>query len=211
MIKPQAQVAIDFKVKTPSGVAAARGTFFSVAVEDGKGFVQVKEGKVNVTPADSTPVAPQTGKATVVIGDVRETPPAAAERVLKVGDTVQQGSLIKTGGNSRAVITMTTTSAVRIGPNSEAVVRELIESKDKPKVLIDLNEGSMGALIDPAVKGKMDFKIKTPSGVAAARGTFYSVVVEKGKGFVQTESGEVQIIPLAKFEADQPPAAPKTN
>jgi hypothetical protein len=57
----------------------------------------------------------------------------------------------------------------------------------------------------------MDFKIKTPSGVAAARGTFYSVVVEKGKGFVQTESGEVQIIPLAQYEAGQAPPAPKTN
>jgi len=210
LIKPQAQTAMDFKVKTPSGVAAARGTFFSVAVEDGKGYVQVKEGKVDVSPADAKVTAPQPGRATVVIGDVREVPPGAAERPLKVGDTVQQGSTVRTGGNSRAVVTMTSNSAVRIGPNSEAVVQELVESKDKPKVLLDLKTGSMGALIDPEVKGKMDFKIKTPSGVAAARGTFYSVVVEQGKGFIQTESGEVQIIPLAKFEADQQ-AAPKTN
>ena len=211
LIKPQAQTSMDFKVKTPSGVAAARGTFFSVAVEEGKGYVQVKEGKVDVTPAGAKAAPPQVGKATVIIGEVRETPPGGAERAMKMGDTVQQGSLIKTGGNSRAVITMTTTSAVRIGPNSETVVQELVESKDKPKVLLDLKAGSMGALIDPAVKGKMDFKIKTPSGVAAARGTFYSVVVEQGKGFVQTESGEVQIIPLAKFEAENAPAAPKAN
>jgi len=113
LIKPQAQTAMDFKVKTPSGVAAARGTFFSVAVEDGKGFVQVKEGKVDVTPADAKVTAPQPGRATVVIGDVREIPPGGAERPLKVGDTVQQGSTVKTGGNSRAVVTMTSNSAVR--------------------------------------------------------------------------------------------------
>ncbi|MEQ1843613.1 MAG: FecR family protein, partial [Verrucomicrobiales bacterium] len=200
LIKPQAESAMDFKVKTPSGVAAARGTFFSVAVEDGKGFVQVKEGKVDVTPADAKKTEPQVGKVTVAIGDVRETPPGGAERALKVGDAVQKGSTIKTGANSRAVVTMTTQSAVRIGPNSETVVQELVQSHDAPKVLLDLKSGSMGALIDHEVKGKMDFKIKTPSGVAAARGTFYSVVVEGGKGFVQTESGEVKIIPLAKFE-----------
>jgi hypothetical protein len=211
LIKPQAQTAMDFRIKTPSGVAAARGTFFAVAVENGKGFVQVREGNVDLTPADAQKVASQVGRATVVVGDVRETPPGGAERGLKVGDTVQQGSTLKTGGNSRAVITMTTNSAVRLGPNSETLVQALVQSADKPKVLLDLKTGSLGALIDPAVKGKMDFKIKTPSGVAAARGTFYSVVVENGKGFVQTESGEVQIIPLAKFEADAAGGAPQTN
>jgi hypothetical protein len=201
LIQPQAESAMDFKIKTPSGVAAARGTFFSVAVEDGKGYVQVKEGKVDVTPAGAVAAAPQSGQVTVAVGDVREVPPGGVERALKVGDKVQVGSTIRTGADSRAVITMTTKSAVRIGANTESVLAALVESADAPKVLLDLRSGSVGALIDPALKGKMDFKIKTPSGVAAARGTFYSVVVEDGKGFVQTKTGEVQIIPLDRFEA----------
>lgn len=206
LIQPQAQSAMDFKVKTPSGVAAARGTLFAVAVEDGKGYVKVEHGKVDVTPANVEKKVPETGKVTVVVGKVTVTPPGQAEQPLKVGDIVAVGSTIKTGADSRATVTMTTSSAVRIGPNSETVVAEIVESKDAPKVLLDLKSGTMGALVKPEVKGKMDFKIKTPSGVAAARGTFYSVAVENGKGYIQTKEGEVVIIPLDKAgaEADQP-------
>lgn len=199
LIQPQAQSAMDFKVKTPSGVAAARGTLFAVAVEDGKGFVKVEHGKVEVTPANVQKQIPEVGKATVVVGTVTETPPGGqAERPLKSGDIVQVGSTIKTGADSRATITMTTTSSVRIGPGSETVIKEIVESKDAPKVLIDLKSGTMGALVKPEMKGKMDFKIQTPSGVAAARGTFFSVAVENGRGYVQTKEGEVVIIPPDK-------------
>ena len=204
LIQPQAQSAMDFKVKTPSGVAAARGTFFSVAAEAGKGFVQVKEGKVDVTPADSKKEEPRPGKVTVAVGEVAETPPGgAAPRKLAVGDLVQVGSTIRTGDNSRAVVTMTVQSAIRIGPNSETVVQELVNSADAPKVMLDLKSGSMGALINPEAKGKMDFKIKTPSGVAAARGTFFSVAVENGRGYIQTKTGTVNIIPLETFNQAQ--------
>jgi hypothetical protein len=86
-------------------------------------------------------------------------------------------------------------------------VAELVESKEAPKVLLDLKNGTMGALVKPEVKGKMDFRIKTPSGVAAARGTFYSVAVENGKGYVQTKEGEVVVIPLEQAAAN--PDKPK--
>lgn len=216
LIQPQAQSSIDFKVKTPSGVAAARGTFFSVAVENGKGFVQVKEGKVDVTPADAKKEEPRPGRVTVAVGDVKELPPGgAAERKLAVGDEVRVGSTIRTGENARAVITMTTQSAVRVGPNSQAVVQELVSAADAPKVLLDLKAGSLGALINPDAKEKVDFKIKTPSGVAAARGTFFSVAVEEGRGYIQTKSGMVNIIPLEVFEKEggggAAQAAPATN
>jgi hypothetical protein len=35
-------------VKTPQGVAAARGTFYGVTVKDGQTYVAVKHGKVGV-------------------------------------------------------------------------------------------------------------------------------------------------------------------
>lgn len=201
LIQPQAQSAMDFKIKTPSGVAAARGTMFAVAVEDGKGYVKVDHGKVDVTPIGVEKKVPETGKVTAVVGTVTMSEAGQPERPMKVGDVVTVGTTIKTGANSRATVTMTTSSAVRIGPNSETVVAELVESKEAPKVLLDLKNGTMGALVKPEVKGKMDFKIKTPSGVAAARGTFYSVAVENGKGYVQTKEGEVVVIPLDQAAA----------
>lgn len=196
LIQPQAQSTMDFKVKTPSGIAAARGTMFAVAVEDGKGFVKVEHGKVDVTPVNVKKLAPQSGRVTIVAGKVTETPPGQAERALKEGDVVTVGSTLKTGANSNATVTMTTTSAIRLGPDSEAVVSEIVESKEEPKVLLDLKNGTIGALVKPETSGKMDFKIKTPSGVAVAKGAFYSVSVENGKGYVQTKDGEVVIVPL---------------
>ena len=196
LIQQQAQATMDFKVKTPSGVAAARGTMYAVAVEDGKGFVKVEHGKVDVSPSDVKRQVPQSGKVSIVAGTVTETPPGAAARPLKEGDIVAVGSTLKTGENSNATVTMTTTSAIRLGPNSEAVVAEIIESKEAPKVLLDLKNGTVGALVKPETSGKMDFQIKTPSGTAVAKGAFYSVSVENGKGYVQTKDGEVVIVPL---------------
>ncbi|OYW75136.1 MAG: hypothetical protein B7Z37_14635 [Verrucomicrobia bacterium 12-59-8] len=196
LIQPQAQSTMDFKVKTPSGIAAARGTMFAVAVEDGKGFVKVEHGKVDVTPANVKQQVPQSGKVTIVAGMVTETPPGGASHALKEGDIVTVGSTLKTSADSNATVTMTTTSAIRLGPNSEAVVAEIVESKDSPKVLLDLKNGTVGALVKPETSGKMDFKIKTPSGMAVAKGAFYSVSVENGKGYVQTKDGEVVIVPL---------------
>ena len=207
LIQPQAQSAMDFKIKTPSGVAAARGTMFAVAVEDGKGYVKVDHGKVDVTPLGVEKKVPETGKVTAVVGTVTMSDAGKPERPMKVGDVVTVGTTIKTGADSRATVTMTTSSAVRIGPNSETVVAELVESKDAPKVRLDLKNGTMGALVKPEVKGKMDFKIKTPSGVAAARGTFFSVAVENGKAYVQTKEGEVVVIPLEQAAAN--PDKPK--
>jgi hypothetical protein len=208
LIQPQAQAVMDFKIKTPSGIAAARGTMYAVSVEDGKGFVKVEHGKVDVTPLNVQKQQPQTGKVTVVVGKVTESSIGEPDHPLKEGGIVSLGSTIKTGADSRATVTMTTTSAVQIGPNSEVVVSEIVESKDAPKVLLDLKSGTIGALVNPGEKGKMDFKIKTPSGIAVAKGAFYSVAVENGKGYVQTKEGEVVVTPLdttgVEGSADKP-------
>lgn len=207
LIQPQAQSTMDFKVKTPSGIAAARGTMFAVAVEDGKGFVKVEHGKVDVTPANVKKQQPQMGKVTAVTGSATETPAGQAAHALKEGDIIAVGSTIKTAADSSATITMTTTSAIRLGANAEAVVAEIVESKEEPRVLLDLKNGTIGALVKPETSGKMDFKIKTPSGTAVAKGAFYSVSVENGKGYVQTKDGEVVIVPLDA--ASTPPAPQK--
>ena len=207
LIQPQAQTAMDFKIKTPSGVAAARGTFYSVAVEDGKGYVQVKEGNVAVTPNDAVQKAvPPSGTVTKAEGEVTMTlPGGGALAPLKVGDKVVIGSTVKTGANSAAIIVITKDAAVNMTANTETLVEAVDETvPDQHKVLLDLKNGAMGALINPAAKGKVDFRIKTPSGVAAARGTFYSVAVENGRGYVNVKEGEVKVIPLDQQNPEAP-------
>jgi len=139
--------------------------------------------------------APKSGNVTVAVGDVRVTPPGGAAAALKAGDTVAVGSTVTTGAGSRAVIVMTPRSAIRVAANTQVVIEEIVEAATPPKVTIDLKDGSLGALLKPGAGAEMDFKIKTPSGIAAARGTFYAVVVENGKGFAQVKEGKVEIVP----------------
>ncbi|MEO0444892.1 MAG: FecR family protein [Verrucomicrobiota bacterium] len=139
--------------------------------------------------------APESGRVTVAIGEVKVTAPGEDEKALAPGDKVVVGSTVKTGPASRAVIVMTTRSAIRVGENSEATIETLDEAAAPQKVLIDLKEGSLGALLKPNAEGAMDFRIKTPSGTAAARGTFFSVAVKDGKGYTQVKEGRVDIIP----------------
>lgn len=147
--------------------------------------------------------APKSGNVTVAVGDVTATAADGGEaKALKAGDVVAAGSTVKTGADSRAVIVMTAKSAIRIAANSEVVVEEIKESDTEPKVLINLKSGGLGALLKPGAGAEMDFKVKTPSGIAAARGTYFAVVVEDGKGFTQVKEGKVEIIPEKEGDDD---------
>ena len=120
-------------------------------------------------PAQEAAPAPKSGSVTVSVGEVKVTPPGGAAAALAAGATVVVGSTVTTGAGARAVIVMTPKSAIRVGENS--------------------------TVVKPGAGAEMDFQIKTPSGIAAARGTYYAVVVENGKGFAQVKEGKVEIIP----------------
>lgn len=139
--------------------------------------------------------APKSGKVTVSVGEVKVTPRGGAAAALAAGDIVAVGGTVTTGPGARAVIVMTARSAIRVGENSTVVIEEVVETATPPKVTLDLKDGSLGALLKPGSGSEMDFKIRTPTGIAAARGTFYAVVVENGKGYAQVKEGRVEIIP----------------
>ena len=139
---------------------------------------------------------PESGKVTVAVGDVQSVPKdGGAGAAVNVGDKVAVGTTIKTGADSRAVVVITARSAIRISENSEVVIETVDEAATPDNVLIDLKSGSLGALLKPNAAGELDFKVRTPSGVAAARGTFYSVAVKDGKGYAQVKEGRVEIVP----------------
>lgn len=140
--------------------------------------------------------APESGRVTVAVGDVTAIPADGGAGVpVNRGDKITVGTTIKTGPDSRAVVVITPRSAIRVSANSEVVV-ELVDEAASPKqVVIDVKDGSLGALLKPGAADELDFKVKTPTGVAAARGTFYSVVVKDGKGYAQVKEGRVEVIP----------------
>lgn len=142
---------------------------------------------------------PESGKVTVAVGDVQVIAKTGdAPVAVKPGDKVVVGSTIKTGAGARAVVVITPRSAIRIAENSEVVIEVVDETVLPRKVTVDLKDGSLSALLKPNAAGELDFQVRTPSGVAAARGTFFSVAVKDGKGFAQVKEGRVDVIPAAQ-------------
>jgi hypothetical protein len=151
--------------------------------------------------ASSASAAPESGNVTVAVGEVTFTDKEGNSVVVKAGDKVAVGGTVKTGAAARAVVVITPRSAIRVAENSEVLIVEVTETSTPNRVMLDLKSGSVGALLKPNAAGELDFKIRTPSGIAAARGTYFSVAVENGKGFAQVKEGRVEIIP-AKAEED---------
>jgi hypothetical protein len=54
LIDPSTPKITDFRIQTPQGGASARGTFYAVAVYQGKTYVSVKEGHVGEAPVESS-------------------------------------------------------------------------------------------------------------------------------------------------------------
>ena len=141
--------------------------------------------------------AAQGALAKKVKGTVEYSEPGSEEfKPLKQGDRIPQGSRVKTGDDGLAYILTMPGVAVRVAANADLTLSKLEVSKDKDKAdeaLIDLHSGAVHALIKRAKTAKPDFKIKTPQGVAAARGTFYGVYVEDEKAYVAVKEGKVGV------------------
>jgi hypothetical protein len=146
------------------------------------------------------------GKVSVSVGDVTMTPSGGGAAVpLKAGDIVAVGATVKTGAGARAVIVMTPKAAIRVAENSEVLIEQVDQTVLPVAVVVDLKDGGLSALLKPDGPDQLDFKVRTPSGVAAARGTLYSVAVKDGKGYAQVKEGRVEIVPAAPAA----PAAPQ--
>ncbi len=139
---------------------------------------------------------PESGRVTVAVGEVVVTAPGQADaQPLAAGDVVAVGSTVRTGAGARVVIVMTPRSAIRVAENSAVVIESVDADAEQPKVTVDLRDGSLGALLKPGEGAAIDFQIRTPSGIAAARGTYFAVVVEDGVGYAQVKEGRVEVIP----------------
>lgn len=146
------------------------------------------------------------GKVSVSVGDVTTIPSGGGAAVpLKAGDVVAVGATVKTGAGARAVIVMTPKAAIRVAENSEVLIEQVDQTVLPVAVVVDLKDGGLSALLKPDGPDQLDFKVRTPSGVAAARGTLYSVAVKDGKGYAQVKEGRVEIVPAAPAA----PAAPQ--
>ena len=62
------------------------------------------------------------------------------------------------------------------------------------KARLQLTSGAVSVLVDPSTPKITDFQVQTPAGAAAARGTFYTVVVKDGKTYSSVAEGKISNI-----------------
>jgi hypothetical protein len=135
-----------------------------------------------------------------VSGDAQFAGPGSANySPLKKGQTLQVGSTVRTGDDGVAVLVTTPGSAVQVGNNSVLKINELAFSKSGGSVSqreahLALTSGVVSALIDPSTPKITDFQVQTPEGAAAARGTFFAVLVYNGKTYVGVKEGKVAAV-----------------
>jgi hypothetical protein len=117
---------------------------------------------------------------------------------LKKGQLLAIGSTVRTGDDGVAVLVTTPGSAIQLGNNSNIKINKLAFAKTGGAVTqrtadLQLTSGVVSALIDPSTPKVTDFRVETPEGAAAARGTFYAVLVYHGKTYVGVKEGKVAV------------------
>ena len=125
------------------------------------------------------------GFYTAVLGKATVTHPGEA-RILpvKLHDEVLFKDVIQTQDESRARALFQDDSMLTVGENSRVEIDEYIYNPDVNvrRAIVKLMQGQVRALVSKVFKANgSKFEVHTPSAVAAARGTYFTVWVENGQ------------------------------
>jgi len=146
------------------------------------------------------------GFYTAVLGQASVTHPGET-RILpvKLHDEVLFKDVIQTQDESRARALFQDDSMLTVGENSRVEIDEYIYSPEKNvrRAIVKLMQGQVRALVSKVFKANgSKFEVHTPSAVAAARGTYFTVWIENGqsgiinigeKGRVDFTSGGITV------------------
>lgn len=119
-------------------------------------------------------------------------------RPLRPSMKLPHGTTVKTSQGANAIVRVVPGAAMEIAENTTVVIDGMEFEKEGEKVMkrkarIQLSEGTVSALLDHRDPKATDFRIETPQGSAAARGTFYGVSVVDGQTYVSVQKGKVGI------------------
>lgn len=104
---------------------------------------------------------------------------SAAVSQLKSGDVLGSGDKIETKNNGKTEIKMANGNIVNLTPNSQIILSKLASNSSTGEYenLLESNFGTIRAHVIDKVKGKSEFKIKTPTAICGARGTVFYIMV----------------------------------
>jgi hypothetical protein len=154
------------------------------------------------------PAAPVKAVVKTIQGTVDSAPAGSGNYTpLKVGQQLDVGATIRTGEDSSADIITTPGAALHVGAESNLKISALDFSVgsdgkvSKRETHLQLEQGVISALIDPSTPKATDFSVQTPDGSAAARGTFYGVMVSHGHTYVTVDRGKIAAVADSKRRA----------
>lgn len=133
----------------------------------------------------------QTGQVTFALPGGSTTP-------VTVGSVLPVGTVITTSPDGQATVEFFDGTVTVVQPESDltiathSVTAEAGETKEN--TLLDLRAGGVVSSLDPAKKKVTNFKVRTPKGVAAARGTVFAVRINTSGSSVTTMAGTVTFV-----------------
>lgn len=98
---------------------------------------------------------------------------------LQKGDVLEKGTVISTGFNSSAVLSVSN-SSINLGPLTRVTIENLVSTKDKDTTQIYIDSGSIAANVSGKDGKRAGFKVRSPVATASVRGTSF-VVSSSGK------------------------------
>lgn len=161
-------------------------------------YVQVINDWIEpITPPDmpkSLGVAPDAMQIREPQGDVQVALPSAPANFVPAtnGMTIPNGTVVKTGANGTAAVLLGGVNSARLIPNSEAAVQQTVTPQLR-STEIDLTVGAVFSKVGLRAGEKQDYKVHTPFGVAAARGTDFVSVAMPARTDVWIAQGTVQL------------------
>ncbi len=154
------------------------------------GFV----GQAAAQTPDQVTVARVTGKVTAQLPD-------GSTVDVKAGSLLPQGTTIKTGDKSEVYLVNHGDTTSTIVANSEVSIAEVSTtgsggSVTKQTTTLDLKSGNIVAKLNPAKKAVNNYSVRTPKGVAAARGTVFTVSYNGANYTIAVVNGTVNVTPV---------------
>ncbi len=143
--------------------------------------------------ATEATVARVTGTVTATLAD-------GSTVAVTEGTKLPQGATITTGDKSEAFLVSHGDTTSVITANSVVEIAELSTTSaggkvTEQKATLDLKSGNLVAKLNPNKKSVNNYSVRTPKGVAAARGTVFTVSYKGGNYTIAVVNGQVTVIP----------------
>jgi len=151
-------------------------------------------------PLDWLIEVPAAVQVIYTLGDTRYLLAGSTEaKKLMRGDSLSIGQTLITGADSYASVQFADSSIMRIGPDAEVVFDTLSAYRDTGMVdsRVRINRGAGSSEVRPQNGPGSVYRISTPLGVAAVRGTEFRTRSNADASFVETTGGLVEYISQA--------------